>query len=151
MTTPASLQTWRATMGFVAQICDELVPEHAPLAPAVAHYFRHGTPGHVPQPLDELALTVFKAALQRNLQQKRRGLRALLDAGLLDLLVDGEAFEVGDGPVELVPHDPDAVPPPPVIPTAGGARPRRRVAAARHPHGAVGQHETVPWQRLQER
>ena len=87
MSTPASLQTWRSTLGFVAQMCDELAPEHSPLAPAAAHYFRHGAPGHVP--LDDLALTVFKAALQRKMQQKRAGLSALLDAGLLDLLVDG--------------------------------------------------------------
>jgi len=101
------------------------VPEHAPLATAAAHYFRHGAPGRVPAPLDELALTMFKAALQLKLLQRRCGLSTLLDAGLLDALVDGEAFEVGDGPVELVPLDPSAVPPPPLIPMAllGKTRP----------------------------
>ena len=106
MSTPAQLQLVRDVLESVAGLCEELAADFPHLAAAAAHYFRHGAPGRVPAPLDEAQLDAFATAVENKLKQKKRGMGILLEANVVDLLVEGEAFYVGD---PLAPADNDAL------------------------------------------
>ena len=105
MTSQALLAVNRALLDMLAAICDGLPDVHAPFKDAAAFYFRHGTPGRVPAPFDAAALDAFKDAFEQKLKQKKLGLAAFIDAGVLDLLREPEAFEAGDGPLHPPPAD----------------------------------------------
>ena len=117
MSTPAQFLVMRGVFDALAALCDELADDHPEFAGAAAHYFRHGAPGRVALPLDELLLDNFVKALYAKLKQKKSGMAVLLEANVLDLLTDGEAFVAGDA---LAPAGADAladVPPAaPIIP-----------------------------------
>ena len=112
----AALQElFRTQSQLVAATCEELVADHGAIAAAVAFFFRHEAPGRLPEPPEDEALQAFVAAFRAALQQKKRGLGSLLHAGVLDLLIEGVAFEAGDG-LEVVDAPADAAPQPPLIP-----------------------------------
>ena len=106
MSSPAQLQLVRDVLESVAGLCEELAADFPHLAAAAAHYFRHGAPGRVPAPLDEAQLDAFATAVENKLKQKKRGMGILLEANVVDLLVEGEAFYVGD---PLAPANNDAL------------------------------------------
>ena len=112
MTSQALLAVNRALLDMLAGMCDGLPDVHAPFKDAAAFYFRHGTPGRVPAPFDVAALDAFKDAFEHKVKQKKNGVAAFLDAGVLDVLREGEAFEAGDGPLQ---------PPPPPANAAAAA------------------------------
>ena len=56
MSTPAQFLVMRGVFDALAALCDELADNHPEFAGAAAHYFRHGAPGRVGPPLDDLQL-----------------------------------------------------------------------------------------------
>ena len=112
-----ALRTLHHTMAqLLAAVCDQLVPAHGPFAHAAAFYFRHGSPGSVAAPFDVDGLAAFVAAFRSKLAQKKLGLAAFLDAGVLELLRLDEAFEVAFGPLEDVPAPDEGTPVAPPAP-----------------------------------
>ena len=63
MSTPAQFLVMRGVFDALAALCDELANDHPEFAGAAAHDFRHGAPGRVAPPLDELLLDDFVKAL----------------------------------------------------------------------------------------
>ena len=137
MSTAAQLQLVRDVLDSVAVLCEELAPNFPHLAAAAAHYFRHGAPGRVPA-LAEAQRNAFATAVETKLKHRNRGMGVLLQANIVDLLVEGEAFYVGD-PLAPAPNDALAAVPlaAPTIPMSLLVSARR--AAKRYNSGKVTQ------------
>ena len=108
---------FQSTMECVAAVCDELEPAFPDVAPAAAHFFRHGATGVLAEGVDVQLVGQFREAFVAALgKKKHRHLAVFLAAGIDKPLQLGVAFAVGDLIANAPPPPADAPAPKPLIP-----------------------------------